>query len=304
VTQSSVTPKNERLAQLFLRYASPLSGLRRVPILGPFVSWAADKIVSHDSLTWVQIQQGPAAGLWLRLNPRTGRAAFEGAGEPEVQRALERHLRPGMNFYDIGANIGFFTLLGARLVGEKGRVTSFEADPEIAARLREHVARNHFPQATVEEKAVWSQQTVVKFSRSDPNVSPDRGLGHIASTASTRIESTNMASTPVANTDVASTKVARTNDASTNETGCIEVQAVSLDEYTSAFPPPDFLKCDVEGAEVQVFRGAQRLLAQKRPGILCEMHSEENHRILLEEFARLRYQCSPCGENHVLALPE
>jgi FkbM family methyltransferase len=281
VTEDTVTPRNERLAQLFLRYASPLSGLRRVPILGPFVSWAADKIVSHDSLTWVQIQQGPAAGLWLRLNPRTGRAAFEGKGEPEVQRALEQHLRPGMNFYDIGANIGLFTLLGARLVGKEGRVTSFEADPEVAARLREHVARNHFSHATVEEKAVWSKQTVVKFSRSDPNLSPDRGLGHVAST-----------------------HIASTNVASTNETGCIEVQAVSLDEYACAFLAPDFLKCDVEGAEVEVFRGAHRLLQQKRPGILCEMHSEENRRILLEEFARLRYQCSPCGENHVLALPE
>jgi FkbM family methyltransferase len=271
VTESSVTPKNERLAQLFLRYASPLSGLRRLPVLGPFVKWAADKIVSRDSLTWVQIQQGPAAGLWLRLNPRTGRAAFEGTGEREVQRALEQHLRPGMNFYDIGANIGFFTLLGARLAGERGHVTAFEADPEIAARLREHIARNHLSQATVEEKAVWSKQSVVKFSRSDPNVSPDRGLGHVA-----------------------------THD----EKGCIEVQAVSLDEYACAFPPPDFLKCDVEGAEVEVFRGAQRLLAEKRPGILCEMHSDENRRILLAEFARLRYRCSPCGENHVLALPE
>jgi FkbM family methyltransferase len=113
---------------------------------------------------------------------------------------------------------------------------------------------------------VWSQQTVVKFSRSDPNVSPDRGLGHVAST--------HIASTPIGNTNVASTNVA-----STNETGCIEVQAVSLDEYTSAFPAPDFLKCDVEGAEVEVFRGARRLLAEKRPGILCEMHSEENRRI-------------------------
>jgi FkbM family methyltransferase len=271
VTEDGVTPRNERLAQLFLRYASPFSGLRRVPILGPIARWAAGKIVAHDSLTWAQIQQGPAAGLWLRLNPRTGRAAFEGTGEPEVQRALEQNLRPGMNFYDIGANIGFFTLIGARLVGENGRVVSFEADPEIAARLREHITRNHLSQVAIEEKAVWSKQTVVKFSRSDPNVSPDRGLGHVASM---------------------------------NETRCIEVQAVSLDEYTSVFPAPDFLKCDVEGAEVEVFRGARRLLAQERPGILCEMHSEENRRILLEEFARLRYQCSLCGENHILALPE
>jgi hypothetical protein len=60
----------------------------------------------------------------------------------------------------------------------------------------------------------------------------------------------------------------------------------------------------VEGAEVEVFRGASRLLREKRPGIICEMHSDENQRILLEEFSRFRYSCTPCGANHILALPQ
>ena len=68
--------------------------------------------------------------------------------------------------------------------------------------------------------------------------------------------------------------------------------------------PPDMLKCDVEGAEVEVFRGARKLLKEKRPGIICEMHSEENRRMLLEEFARAGYSCRPCGESHILALPQ
>jgi hypothetical protein len=82
------------------------------------------------------------------------------------------------------------------------------------------------------------------------------------------------------------------------------VSAASLDDYTRTQPAPDFLKCDVEGAEVEVFRGAQRLLKEKRPGIICEMHSEENQRILVAEFARFGYACKPCGTNHILALPE
>jgi hypothetical protein len=60
----------------------------------------------------------------------------------------------------------------------------------------------------------------------------------------------------------------------------------------------------VEDAEVDVFRGVQRLLAEKRPGILCEMRSEENRRILLEQFARHRYACKALDEHHVLALPQ
>ncbi len=82
------------------------------------------------------------------------------------------------------------------------------------------------------------------------------------------------------------------------------MSAVSLDDYTLSQPSPDFLKCDVEGAEVEVFRGAERLLKEKRPGIICEMHSEENHQILLEEFSGLGYACKPCGTNHILALPQ
>ena len=225
----------------------------------------------RDSLAWVQIQNGPAQGLWLHLNPRTGETYFEGGGEPEVQGALLKCLRPGMIFYDIGANIGFFSLLAARIVGNKGRVVAFEADPEIAARLREHVARNAFGWVTVEEKAVWSEPKTVFFARTDPATSPDRGLGHVVAEV-------------------------------TGDT--IQVSAESLDDYTKTRPAPDFMKCDVEGAEVEVFRGAQRLLKEKRPGIICEMHSDKNQRLLLEEFSRYGYSCKACGTNHILALPQ
>jgi FkbM family methyltransferase len=176
-----------------------------------------------------------------------------------------------MTFYDVGANIGFFSLLAARLVGNAGRVVAFEADPEVAGRLREHVERNAFGWITAEELAVWSKGPEVLFARTDPTTSPDRGLGHVV---------------PM------------------DSAGAIKLRAVSLDEYTSSQPAPDFLKCDVEGAEVEVFRGATRLLTEKRPGIICEMHGEQNHQVLLEEFARLGYRCEPRGTNHVLALPQ
>lgn len=265
-----MSSSDSRLAQLFLRYTSPLARLRLLPVVGPCLSWASRRLVPRDSLVWVQIRRGPAQGLWLRLNPRTGHSYFEGDVEPEVQTALKEYLRAGMIFYDIGANIGFFSLLAARIVGKDGRVIAFEADPEIAARLREHVARNDCHTLSVEEKAVWSKPSTVFFARTDPAISPDRGLGHV-----------------VAN---------RADDT-------IQVNAVSLDEYVQTVPAPDFLKCDVEGAEVEVFRGARRLLTEKRPVILCEMHSDENRRVLIEEFARFGYTCKAIDEQHILALP-
>lgn len=224
----------------------------------------------RGSLTWAQVQSGPARGLWLHLNPRTGHAYFEGEGEPEVQAALEAHVKPGMTFYDVGANIGLFSMIAARLVGESGRVVAFEADPEIAARLREHVSRNEFARVSVEEKAVWCEAKTVHFERADPAASPDRGLGRVVESA---------------------------------KRNTVEVGGVSLDEFVKTHPAPDFIKCDVEGAEVEVFRGAKRVLGERRPIIVCEMHSEENRRTLVAEFVNLGYSCAPCGTNHVLACP-
>jgi Methyltransferase FkbM domain len=103
-------------------------------------------------------------------------------------------------------------------------------------------------------------------------VSPDRGLGHVI-----------------------------VNDAERSAPGTIRVEAVSVDEYVGKSGAPDFIKCDVEGAEVEVFRGAAKLLNERRPIILCEMHGDKNRQTLLTMFENLGYRCEPCGKNHVLA---
>jgi len=264
--------RDQRMANLLLRYIAPFSGLRRLPIIGDLLSLASRRLVPPNILVWVQIQQGPAMGLWISVNPRTGSAVQQGLNEPAVQQALERYLRPGMTFYDLGANIGFFSLMAARIVGPSGRVVSFEADPENVARLRENIAYNKFDNTVVEQKAVWSETKTVMFTRVDVSTSPDRGLGHVS--------------------------VGETSGAAT-----IAIDAISLDQFVLSHVPPDFLKCDVEGSEVAVFEGAQRLLREKRPILLFEMHSIENHQFLDEKFRKIGYTCNYLDANHVLALP-
>jgi FkbM family methyltransferase len=263
---------DKRLANLFLRYAAPFAGLRKVPVLGDLLSWTSRRLVPTDSLVWAEIADGPAKGLWMRVNPRTGQSVLSGLGEPLVQQALAKYLLPAMTFYDLGANIGFFSLLGARLVGTTGLVYSFEADPEIAARLRGNLAFNNCQQASVEQKAVWSESSTVSFERVDANTSPDRGLGHVASGGTTTAQT-------------------------------ITVEAVSLDEFVAKHTAPDFVKCDVEGAEVAVFQSATKLLKETRPILLVETHSAENHRTLRQTFGDFGYACSDLDGNHILALP-
>jgi FkbM family methyltransferase len=255
----------------FLRFATPLAGLRRVPLLGPMLQWASGKAVPRNELVWTKVQSGAGKDLLLRLNPRTGREYLEGRVEPHVQEALQKFLRPGMTFYDLGANIGFFSLIAARLVGESGHVVAFEADPAVAARLRENVERNEFGMIAVHEKAVWWKSGPVSFAQANEETSPDRGVGHVA-------EAQGVA-------------------------GNVEVDAVSLDGF-AAGSEPDFMKWDVEGAEAEVFLGARKLLGRRRSGVLCEMHSEGNRKLLCDEFQKLGYSFDAICKNQVLFLPK
>lgn len=70
-------------------------------------------------------------------------AYLYGVWEPTLSRWITEHLRPGDIAVDVGANIGYFTLLASRLVGPEGLVIAFEPEPTIANRLRDNLAENH-----------------------------------------------------------------------------------------------------------------------------------------------------------------
>ena len=255
---------------MLLRSPAPLRSLRDLPFIGKLIHRLSHRIVPDDQKVWARVETGPARGLWLELNPRTGQNYLHGEVETTVQKILAERLRPEMVFYDLGANIGFFTLLAARLVGAGGRVFSFEPDPENAARLRRNVEHNSFSQVTVVESGVWSSTGTLEFTTAG-QASPDRGVGTFLSSDA------GAASTPI--------------------------RVVSLDDFVRSAPPPDAIKCDVEGAEVHGLRGAERLLASYRPWILAEMHSDSNDRVSRELLSNFGYTVETIDSNHILALP-
>ena len=259
------------IGTLLLGLPKPLRSLRNVPLLGNLAHRLSHRILPADEKVWTRVERGPGEGLWLELNPRTGQQYLHGEVEPAIQKVLAERLKPGMVFYDLGANIGFFSLLAARLVGAAGQVFSFEPDPGIAGRLRRNVTRNGFINATVVEAGIWSASGNVNFVAADLS-SPDRGLGKF---------------------------VAGEGAAAGTPTRC-----VALDDFIRSAPTPDGIKCDVEGAEIEVFRGAEKLLAARHPWILCEMHSDANDKYLREYFGRFGYGLESVDDLHVLAVPQ
>lgn len=256
---------------LMLHSPARLHSLRDLPVIGSFFHVLSHRLLPAEEKIWARIEAGPAAGIWLELNPRVGQSYFRGETEIAIQEVLARRLRPGMVFYDLGANIGFFTLLGARLVGPQGKVFSFEPDAEIAARLRRNIQRNKFTNVTVMEAGVWSKSGYVNFVTSDLS-SPDHGLNRF---------------------------VAGENDGIGTPR-----RSVALDDLIGKMPPPDAIKCDVEGAEVEVFRGAEKLLREHGPWIICELHSASNDFALRNFLGRFGYRFEPLDANHLLAWPQ
>jgi FkbM family methyltransferase len=255
---------------LMLHSPTRLHSLRDFPLIGSFIHLLSHRILPSDERVWARIEAGPAAGIWLELNPRVGQNYFRGETEIVIQDVLARRLRSGMVFYDLGANIGLFTLLGARLVGPKGKVISFEPDAQTAARLRRNIQRNKFANVTVMEAGVWSKSGYMNFVTSDLS-SPDHGLSRFVA-------------------------------GETNGTGT-PTQSVALDDLIGRTPPPDAIKCDVEGAEVEVFRGAEKLLREHEPWIICELHSASNDFALRHFLGRFGYRFESLDANHMLAWP-
>ncbi|MDP2005235.1 MAG: FkbM family methyltransferase [Rubrivivax sp.] len=183
-------------------------------------------------------------GAGLRLDPSTSNPDYAtGANELPVQQALAQHLSSGGVFYDVGANIGFLTLIGARLVGPAGRVLAFEPVPRNAAAIRRNAALNGFATIQVIEKALTRRS----------------GIGELALAA------------------YAGGAVLAEVDTPPDSAGTLSVELASIDDLVelSGYPAPGFVKIDVEGAELDVLEGMERTAARCRPVILCEVDDAE-----------------------------
>jgi FkbM family methyltransferase len=177
-----------------------------------------------------------------------------GSYEHRKRKAFERWVAKGGVVFDIGANAGFYTLLASVLVGPHGKVFAFEPAPLNLRYLKQHLRINGIKNVSVVEAAVADCGGVAHF-----DAGPNPATGHLAAD------------------------------------GSLSVKTVTLDEMvrTGELPPPNYIKIDVEGAEVNVLLGAKSVLTALHPTIFLATHSKQLHRTCCELLRSLGYSLEP-----------
>ena len=155
--------------------------------------------------------------------------------EPTLTRFVQATVKPGDTVLDVGANIGYFTLLFARAVGAGGRVVALEPDPQNVALLTRNVERNGYAdRVTILPCAAWDASGPLRLFRSDEN----RGDHHVYDTGDGRESLT--------------------------------IDALRLDDYAplAERPPVALVKMDIQGAEYRALLGMRALLERSRDVVL------------------------------------
>jgi FkbM family methyltransferase len=181
---------------------------------------------------------GVAAGR--RFCPGPSNPAY-GTGDNElpVQQAVREVLRPGEVFYDVGANVGFFTVIAAAVAGPAGKVFAFEPVPLNFAYLEYNCRLNDFRNVECVEAAIGSS------SREETLLLAEYSGGAALESAGPP-------------PDLA---------------GAMRVPTFALDDWVAAGlgPLPNVVKIDVEGAELEVLRGMAEVLNRKRTKVVLEV---------------------------------
>ncbi len=250
----------------------------------PLVANAIRSVVNlavPNELTDVTVAQGPMRGSRLSLDLRKEKAFWLGTYELDVQRVLCERLRLGAIAWDVGAFIGYHTLLMCRLCGP-ANVVAVEPDPDSMVRLRNNLSLNGIRDARVVTVALGSHV----------------GRGILRKDALDRRQ--NFVE------EVVETKM--------DEMKELQVDVKTLDFLLKTYGPPTLIKADVEGAEDLMLQGATRLLEEVRPFWILEAHGGRGHNaieVLREKGYGITYLRNEpeseadlsSGQSHVMAEP-
>ncbi|KSV62463.1 hypothetical protein N185_08605 [Sinorhizobium sp. GW3] len=193
---------------------------------------------------------GVDGSLYVNLSDYIGLSIANAWYEPEEVALVQSKVKPGQTFVDVGANVGFFSLLASHLVGPKGKVFTFEPVPETLSYLNKSISKNAF----------CSNVTVIEAIVTDRH-SDDL---EIAFQPLAEGSGSSGGSYLVSKGDLLPDHMHR--------------KAVPADALVNFIPKGkrvDFIKIDVEGAEPLAMKGAESILVPQSPLIMSEVHPSQ-----------------------------
>ena len=204
----------------------------------------------------VRMLRGSCKGMkWIAGSNDHGH--WLGSYECAKRIVFEKTVRENSVVFDVGANVGFYTLLASVLVGTRGSVFAFEPFPENLVFLKEHLRLNNIDNVTVVEAAVSDKCGTAFFDEGK-----SRSTGHIS------------------------------------PSGRLQIETVAIDELVAKkeLPVPDYIKMDIEGAEVSALLGAKTTLAQAHPTIFLATHGSSIHQECCRLLRSLGYELQPIND--------
>lgn len=198
----------------------------------------------------VPVIQGPLRGSkWIVGSGNHG--YWLGCYESDKVRRFAAAISGSRIVYDVGANVGYYSVLASKVLDRTGQVIAFEPDPQNIAFLHRHLEVNGIENVQVVEAAVSDRCGEAIFQQE-----PSRYMGALS------------------------------------QNGTLRVRILSLDDFirSGAFPSPDVIKIDVEGAEQHVLSGASQTLRSKHPLLFVATHSTALHSDCCQFLKSLGYE--------------
>jgi FkbM family methyltransferase len=200
----------------------------------------------------------------------SGKKFITGKFETYKTEAFLKHFQKGSIFYDIGAHIGYFSAIASSINEDLGHVYAFEPRPDNARFFRRHMEINQFKNVTLRQTAVGAIEGEARF-----NADTGTATGHLSLD------------------------------------GNISVQVVSIDRMYAdgVLPAPDFIKIDVEGGEIQVLKGCEKVISECRPKMIIATHGPEPHQFVTTFLREKSYDCEILnqdgikGDTEIIATP-
>jgi len=198
----------------------------------------------------VRILQGQLRGKkWIVGSTR--HACWLGSYEIHIQNVVAQEVKQGGIFYDVGANVGFYSLLASILIGP-GKVYAFEPLPANVRYIKKHLELNEIQNVEVLEVAISDERGTLSFQDEET-----RGMGRLQAGGNL----------------------------------CVRTVTLDSLLQEQRIAPPDCIKMDIEGEESRALMGAKECFQRCKPKLILATHGKEVHRECCRLLDSWGYEC-------------